>query len=61
MTRIEFLKQIEMFISHHFMKPTTFGRKALGQPMFVFQLRLGRECRETTQEKVLTFMRNYKE
>ena len=36
--------------------PTRFGREALGDPRFVFDLREGRECRSLTVTRVLTYM-----
>ena len=61
MTRYDFLKEVETFIKVHSITATAFGKLALGQPMFVFQLRMGRECREATQEKVLNFMKEFKD
>lgn len=60
MTKFDFLKKVEAFIKTHSITATAFGKIALSQPMFVFQLRMGRECREATQEKVLNFMKEYK-
>ncbi len=61
MTKKEFLATVEKFLKETKMAPTTFGTKSLEDPMFVLRLRDGRECREETQNKVLKFIKNYKE
>lgn len=59
MTNSKFLEKILEFIKKYNMGRSTFGRKALRQPKFVFALEKGRECRESTQIRVLKFMRDY--
>lgn len=56
-----FLEYVEQFLSKTNMSPTTFGTLALKQPNFVFLLRKGREAREKTQNKVITFIQKYEE
>jgi homoserine dehydrogenase len=54
-----FQKQVEDFLAAHEMSPTQFGRRFAGDPLFVFQLRDGREPREATRERVLNAMAEY--
>lgn len=60
MNKKDFLEKVEKFLKDFHMYPTTFGVLAKKEPLFVFLLREGRECREETQKKVLEFMENYK-
>lgn len=54
MTELErFRDTIETFIASKEMSPTRFGREYAGDPLFVFQLRKGREPRTDTRQKVL--------
>lgn len=46
----ELLTQIEAFLAESGMAPSAFGRDAMGDPLFVFQLRDGREPRRATRE-----------
>ena len=52
----EFKAKIEAYISSHQMTPTSFGKSFAGDPLFVFQLREGREPRTATRNKVLEAM-----
>ncbi|MGB3386777.1 MAG: hypothetical protein WBA88_02220 [Pseudaminobacter sp.] len=54
----QFKSAIEDFLLQTGMTPTAFGRRFAGDPLFVFQLRDGREPREATREKVLAAMSN---
>lgn len=53
MTLDEFKTLVENVIAEKQITPTAFGRRFAGDPLFVFQLRDGREPREATREKVL--------
>jgi predicted transcriptional regulator len=54
MDEIETFKTtVEAFIAEKNMKPTRFGKEFAGDPLFVFQLREGREPRTSTRKKVL--------
>lgn len=55
-----FLGRIERFLKQHKLSPTGFGREALGDTSFVHRLRVGREARESTREKVLQWMKGYR-
>lgn len=50
------LRRIERFIRRHGMPPTRFGREAVGDPRFVFDLRRGREPREETVARVVNWL-----
>lgn len=52
----DLLKQIEEFLSETKMPPAKFGRDAMSDPNFVFELRAGRDYRRTTAEKVMNYM-----
>ena len=56
MTLDEFKSRVETFISENEIAPTAFGKRFAGDPLFVFQLRDGREPREATRERVLAGM-----
>lgn len=56
MSLAEFSLAVEAFIAENRMTPTAFGRVFAGDPLFVFQLREGREPREATRAKVLAGM-----
>lgn len=51
-----FRGRVERFISDHEMTPTFFGKKFAGDPLFVFQLRDGREPRSSTRDRILAAM-----
>lgn len=54
MTEIEnFKSTVEAFIAQHELTATGFGKKFANDPLFVFQLRNGREPRTVTRRKVL--------
>jgi homoserine dehydrogenase len=55
MSEIETFKAIvEAYIANNdTMTPTLFGKRFAGDPLFVFDLRNGREPRSTTRQKVL--------
>ena len=55
MTELErFRETVERFITDNSLTATQFGREYVGDPLFVFQLREGREPRSTTRDRVLT-------
>ena len=45
-------RRIELFLRRTAMAPARFGREAVGDPRFVFDLRNGREPREKTRMRV---------
>lgn len=49
----EFKSTVEHFIEANSMTPTQFGKRFASDPLFVFQLRNGREPRASTRRKVL--------
>lgn len=52
-----FLDEVEVYLDKSKLPPTTFGKQAVGDPQFVFDLRKGREPRSRTVDKVRAFMR----
>lgn len=54
MSEIEAFKAtVEAYIAEEEITPTSFGKKFAGDPLFVFDLRQGREPRSATRQKVL--------
>ena len=45
-------RRIELYLRKNRMAPTRFGREAVNDPRFVFDLRNGRELRENTAARV---------
>jgi hypothetical protein len=45
-------RRIELYLRRTSTAPTRFGRDALGDPRFVFDLRNGREPREETSARI---------
>lgn len=50
------LQRVEAFLKHHRVPPARFGRDAVGDPCFVFDLRDGREPRRRTVERVDAYL-----
>lgn len=50
------LTEVEAFLKRSGMPPTVFGKVILTDPNFVFDLRLGREVRRSTRDKVREFL-----
>ena len=50
------LHRIEQYLRKQRVPPTRFGREAVGDPCFVFDLRDGREPRPRTVRKVTAYM-----
>jgi 2,4-dienoyl-CoA reductase-like NADH-dependent reductase (Old Yellow Enzyme family) len=50
------LQKVEEHIKRHRMAPSRFGREAVGDPKFVFDLRDGREVRSRTARRVLDYL-----
>lgn len=61
MSEIEaFKNKVEAFIEARGITPTMFGKRFAGDPLFVFQLRQGREPRSATRARVLSAMKSAK-
>ena len=54
------LQRIEQHLKETRTPPTRFGRDALGDPKFVFQLRGGREPRSATVSRVLAYIERHR-
>lgn len=50
------LTRIERYLKAQRLPPTRFGRDAVGDPSFVFNLRDGREPRLRTVERVVAYL-----
>lgn len=50
------LERVETYLRRTRTPPARFGRDALGDPKFVFQLRDGRQPRSRTVARVLTYI-----
>jgi hypothetical protein len=55
------IRTIEEFMRHTKMPQTRFGRLAINDPQFVFDLRRGRVPRAKTERRVEHFMNTYTE
>ena len=50
------LKDVEKYLHAHDMSPARFGREAMKDPRFVFDLRAGRESRAQTVRRVRAYL-----
>ena len=50
------LRHVEKHLRHHEVRPASFGRAAVEDPSFVFELRRGRDPRPRTVAKVMAYM-----
>ena len=50
------IPEIERFLRHTGLAPTTFGRLAVSDPRLVFDMRNGREPRESLRSRLEHFM-----
>lgn len=50
------LPRIELHLQKRRMAPTRFGREAVNDPRFVFDLREGRELRSATARRVCAYL-----
>jgi len=53
---VHLLREIEIFLRITDVPPARFGREALGDPRFVFDLRNGREPRPRTVARIRKFL-----
>ncbi len=56
-----FRQSVEAFIAARGWTPTRFGRAIAGDPLFVFDLREGREPRSDTRNRILKAMQEYED
>ena len=56
-----FRQSVESFIAARGWTPTRFGRTVAGDPLFVFDLREGREPRSETRARILRAMQEFGE
>ena len=50
------LREVEKYLRQSDVAPTRFGRDAVGDPRFVFDLRNGRDPRPTTVARVRAYL-----
>jgi len=50
------LREVEKFLNHKNISAARFGRDAMGDPRFVFDLRNGREPRARTVNRIRSFL-----
>jgi hypothetical protein len=55
-TETELLQRIDAFLERHQMAPTTFGRKATGEPQLISSIRNGRSPSLNVVNRVIAFM-----
>jgi hypothetical protein len=53
---VHLLREVEKFLRGSNIAPTRFGRDALGDPRFVFDLRNGRDPRPETVARVRAYL-----
>jgi hypothetical protein len=53
---MELLRRIETYLARSATRPARFGRAAMGDPCFVFDLRNGREPRPATVRRVIAWL-----
>jgi hypothetical protein len=53
---VNLLREIEKFLRRNDTAPTRFGRDAVGDPRFVFDLRNGRDPRPATVSRVRAYL-----
>lgn len=58
--RSPLLPEVEAFLAETGMTPTRFGNEALKDPLFVPQLRTGRDPGGRVMERVREFMRSHR-
>lgn len=56
-----FKAKVESFIAEREMTATQFGKQFAGDPLFVFQIRDGREPRSQTRQRIVEAMQNASE
>lgn len=53
---VHLLREVERFLRQSDIAPTRFGRAAMGDPRFVFDLRKGRDPRPETVARVRAYL-----
>lgn len=53
---VHLLREVEKFLRRSDVAPTRFGRDAVGDPRFVFDLRNGRDPRPITVARVVAYL-----
>ena len=50
------IRRIEIFLKHADMKPTRFGREAVGDPRLISDMKNGRELRDATIARIQAWL-----
>ncbi len=50
------MRRIEHFLARAEMKPTRFGREAVGDPRLISDMRNGRELRDSTAARIIAWL-----
>jgi len=58
--REKLLAEVEAFLERHDMPPSNFGRQAMSDATFVFDLRKGQDIKLSTADRCRRFMAEYK-
>lgn len=53
------IRSVEKFLRQYKMPATKFGRLAIQDPRFVLDLRMGREPRDRTEQRIRGFMAGF--
>lgn len=56
---MKLLDRIELHLKEEHISATRFGRRAVGDPRFVLDLRMGRRPRRRTLDKVEHYLQNH--
>lgn len=54
--QVHLLREVEIYLRHNATPPARFGREAIGDPRFVFDLRNGRDPRPVTIARVRAYL-----
>jgi hypothetical protein len=57
---MELLEQIEVYLKLSGVSPSTFGRRAVGDPRLVADLKAGRRPRQRTTDRLLSYLHAHK-
>ena len=56
LVNVHLLRDVEKYLRNHDVAAARFGREAMGDPRFVFDLRRGREPRPATVRRVRIYL-----
>ena len=53
---MQLMRRIEKYMEREDMKPTRFGREAVGDPRLIYDIRNGRELRDSTIARIQAWL-----